>query len=178
MIREVSKLLINEDKQHIILLGPSGTSKTFMIQQEAQRTFMIYILCNDGVTDQLERDSSFTLLRTYLKEKSVEKIDLVNIFMISRVLYLKIALEKAQKEGIELNPVDFFLMQLNGNSKQSQELFHLVYKTFLDIKTPNYSMILKELIDQIIEGFSYVKEKRICITIDEAGVANHLFENQ
>ena len=88
-------------KQNIILLGPSGTSKTYMLQQEAQKTFMIYVLCNDGATNPIERDSSFSSLRMALnsKEKESERLKLVRLFMITRLLYLKIAIEAAQKRG-------------------------------------------------------------------------------
>jgi hypothetical protein len=93
---------------------------------------MIYILCNDGATNPIERDSSFTSLRVALSTKKTEeeKLRLVQIFMITRVLYLKIALDVAKKEGRELSPREFFLLQLNGYSKQTDDLFDKVRMKF------------------------------------------------
>ena len=167
-------------KQYVILLGPSGTSKTFMLQQEAQKTFMIYILCNDGATNPIERDSSFTSLRLALGSKETteaERLKLVQLFMIARVLYLRIALEAAKKEGKELSPREFFMLQLNGYSKQTQDLFNKVRMSFEGVNY-DFSLILDVLLRNILETYPYVKQKMISFAIDEAGVANHLCQHQ
>ena len=171
--------MIDNRKQYIILLGPSGTSKTYMLQQEAQKTFMIYILCNDGRTVSLERDSSFTSLRMSLDlaKTELERLELVYLFIISRILHLKLALEKAKKEGKELQPLEFYLMQLNGHSKNSQDLFDKIRTDHLE-KYEKVDIFLRRLLKDIIEKYPYVKEKGVCFAIDEAGVANQLLKNQ
>jgi hypothetical protein len=45
LFREYHNYFENSKKECIILLGPSGASKTFQIQQEAQKKYMIDIHC-------------------------------------------------------------------------------------------------------------------------------------
>lgn len=173
---------IQTEKRLIILLGPSGTSKTYILQQEAQKRFMIYILCNDGDSSAVERDSSFTLLRLYLKEienqGEDEKLRLISIFMIARLWYLKLALDKAKSERKELKPSDFFMMQINGHSKQTESLFGELKKNLKG----RYGWIdtLKSLVGEIHEILQTynISQKKICFAIDEASVGNQLFPQQ
>ena len=150
-----------------------------MLQQEAQKTFMIYILCNDGRTVSLERDSSFTSLRMSLNlaKTEVDRLELVYLFIISRIFHLNLALEKAKKEGKELKPFEFYLMQLNGHSKNSQKLFEKI-RTDHQESHAKVDILLSRLLNDIIENYPYVKEKGVCFAIDEAGVANQLLKNQ
>lgn len=173
---------INSNKQYIILLGASGTSKTFILQQEAQKCYMIYILCNDGQTNSGERDASFTQLRTYLSTmeslKEDKKLVLIQIFMITRLLYLKLALEKAKNKGDVLKPFEFFLMQVNGQSENLKNLFIKLkgWDGFFSDPT-KASDFLSSLMNDIKE-YSSVRDFGLCFAIDEAGVANQLCKNE
>lgn len=48
------------------------------------------------------------------------------MFIISKLLFLQFGLEEANQKGIELDPVEFFIMQMNENSKYTSKLFDKV----------------------------------------------------
>jgi hypothetical protein len=170
------KKVINDMKNQIIL-GPSGTGKSFIIQQEAQSKFIINIICNERKEIPDEHDSSFVHLIYVLnsnKENEKKLLSIIYLYIISRLLYLKYSLEIAENENISLSATNFFLSQMNGNSEVLKELFTNVLDLKLFIETNDFVMISKKLIDNIKEKFKYVKD--ISFSIDEAGVAAFIMD--
>ena len=112
---------------------------------------MIYIIGYDYRIDIDEKDSCYReFLDKILDDKTrKERIELVRKFIITRLLHLKIALEKAKLNNIELQPKDYFLSQINGNSKTNAE-FRKVEDYFSKIKKfEDYQSIQIKLIEEI-----------------------------
>lgn len=157
-----------------------GTSKTFIVQQEAQKTYMIYILCSDSFSQSFEeKDSSFSVffdcLNNLKENTEKERLDMIHIFIISRLLYLYLILEEANQRKIELDPVEFFILQMNNYSSFTAILFVNVQSLLRG--NQNLIKICNDLIHMIHSKYPYVKEKGISFAIDQAGVLNNLFRN-
>jgi hypothetical protein len=126
-----------------------------------------------------ENDSSFRSLLAYLNEKNSEDQmkSIIYWYIITRLLYLLLSLKKAESKNIELEPKEFFLSQINGNSTKLNELFIEIKRLNIFLDNVNYQAISILLINKI-QKFEIIKKKKISIAIDEAGVANQLLEKQ
>jgi hypothetical protein len=141
---------------------------------------MLYFLFNDGKTVHNESDSSMKTLLTYLNDQKKDESkmkSIINWYIITRLLYLLFSLQKAKLEGKELEPIEFFLSQVNGGSKQLDELFIKIIGFNIQINMNQYDLICSNLINEI-ENFECIKKNGFSIAMDEAGVANQLFKSQ
>jgi hypothetical protein len=167
-------------KKNITILGPSGTSKTFTIQQLAQKEYIINIICQGGsIGDSIpdEKDNSFLILYENLKNNSENLEEMNNIiywYIICRILYLWIILNKAKKENKILTSVDFYILQTNGYSTIIKNLFNNIISSKLaKLGVSDFAIISKDIIKKIKE----LGVKKLSFAIDEAGAANLLLSN-
>jgi Cdc6-like AAA superfamily ATPase len=130
----------------ILILGASGTGKTFTVQQEAQKTYLVYIVANDFTLNEgIERDQSYKKFLSTISNDVYslnQKKSIIKTYIFSRLLYLKLLLN----ENKNLSCTDFFLSQVNGNSKIISDIFKKIWKIF-----KNHNFYLSDQYDDLFD---------------------------